>query len=157
MEEFLSNYYSSLTKGVEFTAALVGILVYQKYKNSNVKYFIWLLIGIAILELIGGYTIYAEIYDFEHLIKDTWYERNHWLYTIFWQIGASIGFAFYFRSFLKSQFFKKLILIGVLLFVVGSIFVIASQFDLFFVASFKPINISSSLLIILSVTLYLIE
>ena len=161
MQQFLWDYYSLLTKSVEILAAIVGILVYSKFRNTQVKYFIWILVGIAIIELIGGYTAYLEEYDFLSSLKDkisgTWLEDNNWFYTIFWELGATLAFVYYFRSLLKNNIQRLIIKTTAAGFVVASMVIIASKFDEFFVKSFPAISIMSAFVIVLSVAFYLVQ
>jgi hypothetical protein len=59
LREFLLHNYGFLTRLVEIIAAVSGILVFKKYKDTAVKYFIYFLIYVAIIELIGDYTSYV--------------------------------------------------------------------------------------------------
>lgn len=88
MKEFLIENYSLLTKSFEILAAMTGIFVYRKYRNSVAKYFIFFLIYIAILELVGGYVIYVRPDKFLHFLIGTLLEQNYWLYTLCWKVGA---------------------------------------------------------------------
>ncbi|MBT8269342.1 MAG: hypothetical protein HKO96_02270 [Flavobacteriaceae bacterium] len=161
MQQFLWEYYSQLTKFVEVLAAVVGILMYSKFRYTPVKYFIWILVGIASVEMIGGYTGYVEDYNFLSDLKEklagTWLEENNWFYTLFWEIGATLAFAYYFRSLLTNQTHKTIIKTVAAGFVVASIVIIASNFEAFFVRSFPAISILSALVIIFSVVLYLVQ
>ena len=92
MEKFLTDYYSFLISLFEIIAAVTGVFVYKKYAKTPVKYFIWILFGLAIVDFLGGYTVYLEKFDILHPIRDfikgTWLEKNNWFYTIFWKIGV---------------------------------------------------------------------
>ncbi|MBT8254558.1 MAG: hypothetical protein KJN68_11345 [Bacteroidia bacterium] len=161
MEDFLRDNYTLLTKTVEIIAAISGVFVYSKFKSTNVKFFIWILIGIAILELIGGYTIYIERYIFleplRNKIKGTKIETNHWMYTLFWKIGATIAFVYYFLLWIKGPIFKNILKILTAGFIIVSAVVIGSNFSIFFNTSFRSIGITSSLLIMIAVVFYLIQ
>ena len=161
MEEFLRENYSWLTKAVELLAALTGILLYSKYRNTRVKYFIWILIGIVIIELIGGYTNYVQEYDFlsdlKSKLKGTIFEKNNWFYTLFWKMGAPLAYVYYFRGLLKSTYQKKILKLIASGFVVASMVIIITNFNDFFVRSFPAISIMGALLIITSTVMYLVQ
>lgn len=113
------------------------------------------------MELVGGYTVYIDRFESLHSVKDylagTRFEKNSWVYTIFWKIGATLFFAWYFRKLLINTSYKLLLKIGSGLFLIIALTAIAMNFELFFRKSLTVINISGGILIICSVTLYLIE
>ena len=88
------------------------------------------------MELIGGYTVYVDRFDFLRPIKEflegTRFERNSWVYTIFWKIGATLFFAYYFRIHLRNQSFKLILKMSSGLFLIIALITIALNFDLFF-------------------------
>ena len=161
MDEFLRNYFTFSIKLFEIIAALTGVFVYKKYKDTPVKYFIWILIAIAIIELIGAYTVYVEKFEFLYPVRDflkgTRFEENNWFYTLFWKIGGPLAYAFYFCQIVKSLRSQKVIKATSLIFLIISISVIVLNFDLFFTSSFKLIQVLGAFLIVMSVTLFLIE
>lgn len=135
--------------------------MYKKYKNTSLKYFIWFLIGVLTMELIGSYPSYVENFEFfsklELFLEGTRFEKNNWFYTLFWKIGATLFFVYYFRSLVINPIFKKILKGLAVLFILNAVFTIVSNFDEFFIKSFSSINITSSFLIVIAVTFYLIQ
>lgn len=161
MEEFLKTNYSFLTKFFEFIAAITAILCYKKYKNTTIKYFIYFLVYVALIEFVGGIPGYVEKYDFlfdiKEKLKGTIFEKNYWWYTISWNIGAPIFYSFYFRKILKDNMFINTLKFTSFLFLVSSIIFIVLNLKAFFISSFPFINIFGTLMILLCVVFYFIE
>lgn len=161
MEEFLKNNYFFITHFVEFLAAIVGLIFYRKYKNSAVKYFIWFLVYVAIIDFIGGYPRYLKKYEFLYFLKDllegTKFEYKNWFYTMFWGIGSALFYAFYFQKIIKSKKSIRLISFSALLFVVSAILYISFNWTAFFTTNLSFIEIFGTSLILLSIILYFIE
>jgi hypothetical protein len=161
MREFLYNNYSLIINGVELLAALTGVLLYNKFKHTIVKYFIWFLVYVLVVELIGGYTVYVYKYEFldsiEQALKGTLIERNYWWYTVFWTIGASLFYATYFMTVIKTKVFKKILGWLRLVFFATSISYILFNLDAYFTSTLKFNTICTTIVILVSVVLYLIE
>jgi len=161
VKEFLLNNYFFITHFVEIMAALAGIYCYKKYKHTVVKYFIWFLVYVAILELIGSYPRYLRDYEFlnaaETYLKGTKFEKNYWWYTIFWKMGSPIFYSFYFQKLIKSKKNTRYLCYSTLVFFVFCIVIITSNWNTFFVASFPGISVCGSAIILLSIVFYLLE
>lgn len=161
MEQFLLENYSFLTKLVEFIAAITGVALYKKYKNTSAKYFIWFLVYIVVLEFVGGYTVSVQKYKFLHGIRDaikgTIIEKNYWFYSLFWIIGSSLFYANYYSKILTTPIFKKILKILSLSYIVISVFSIAFNFELFFKGSLILLIIYGGFIILLAVIFYCIE
>ncbi|TYA59281.1 hypothetical protein [Formosa maritima] len=157
MKEFLYDYYTFLTKSIEILAFVVGLIVYNKYKNTPVKYFIWFLGWIVFVETIGNYPRHLKDYDLEYLIEGTLIERNYWWFTLFWTSAAAFFYSWFFSLRYKSHMFKQIIKICqfiYLLFLLISIF-----YDplAFFSYRSEYLSILSVLVILLSLIFYFIE
>jgi hypothetical protein len=161
MEDFLREYFSFLNKAVEIVAAIVAILVYKKYRKTKVKYFLWFLIYVFILELIGGYTVYVSKFEFlqgvKNMLKDTLIEKNYWWYNIFWTIGSAMFFSSYFIISLKTKAFKKTLILGRAIFLIASLVFILFNLNDFFTSSLTFSTILGAILVLLSTVLYFIE
>jgi len=161
VQEFLLNNYSLFTHSVELIAAIVGLLYYNRYKDAIAKYFIWFLVYVAIIELIGAYPRFIRYYEFLSPIKNflagSKFERNHWWFTLCWHVGSAVFYAFYFREIIESSRLKAIIKICVLLFLGSSTLYILLHWDAFFVSFFPFIFIISVSIILLSIILYFIE
>lgn len=161
LEEFLKEYYVILTYGVEIMAAVAGILFLGKYKHSAVKYFIYFLIYVVFVELIGSYPRYLIKYDFLHdlkvVINDTVFVRNYWWFTIFWIIGSMLFYSFYYHKILEGRFFKKILKFGIVLALLMSLIVIFSDIEMFFNGRHFIINLLNAIIVLLCVLFYFIE
>ncbi len=161
MVEFLLENKSFLTKGFEIMAAVVGILYFKKYRHTAAKYFIYILIYIAVLELIGSYTVYVDNYgflsDIKDILKGTLFERNAWYYTFFWKIGAIILFSSYYQKILKKDYFIKLLRWSSYTFLIISFVLIFSDSTRFFKGSFPVISILGAIIIMECAVFYFFE
>ena len=161
MEEFLGTNYAIITHGVEILAAVTGLLLFKKYKGTAAKYFIWFLIYVVAIELIGNYTNYVKDYEWLHGLRDqlkgTLLEKNSWWFTICWSIGSAIFYSFFFKIQLKSNRYQKIIRAGQAIFLLFSITYITFNFDQFFTQSIPSITIGGSILVLVAVSLFLIE
>ncbi|GGG45070.1 hypothetical protein [Bizionia arctica] len=161
MEEFLRNNYSILITSIEVFAVFVGIISYKKYKYSNAKYFIYTLVYLFIIELLGAYTIYVEKYEFlnniEIALKGTLFEKNRWWFTIFWKIGGVLVFAIYYQRVLTNKIYLKLLKGSTILFLLFSIYIISTNWKDFFVKSFLSLDIAGALIIIQCAFYYFLE
>jgi hypothetical protein len=161
VKNFLLNNYSFITHLVEIIAALTGIFLYKKYKNTSIRYFIWFLIYVAILELIGAYPRYFRNYEFlnyfETLLKDTKLERNSWWYNIFWHLGSALFYSFYFTKVLKTSFYVKTVRFAGIVFFFSSIIYIITHWHELFTFQLVFLKIFGAVIIMLCVILYFTE
>lgn len=161
MKEFLYNNYSLVTKAVELLAALTGLLLYSKFKHTVVKYFIWFLVYVFIVELIGGYTVYVYKYEaldsIEQALKGTLIERNYWWYNVFWVIGAPMFYTTYFMTVIKTKLFKNILGWLRLLFFLITITYVLFNLDAYFKSNLKFNDILAVFVILVCVTLYFVE
>jgi len=142
-------------------AAFTGLLCLKKFKHTNTKYFIWFLVYVLIIELIGSYTSYIKDFEFlsklKEQIKGTIFQRNSWYYTLFWTIGSAVFYSFYFQKILKNKYLIDTLKILTRALLVFSFVVIVTDIDEFFARSSSQIKIFSSLLIIMAVIFYFME
>jgi len=161
VEEFFRNNYSFLTKSVELMAAITGLLLLKKYRHSSAKYFIYFLVYVAIIELIGGYPLYFAknefLSEFKTAVKGTLFEKNYWWYNIFWTIGSALFYSFYYIKILKTKFYTKIIKFGGILFFLSSLTYITTHWSDFFNSTIVFNQIFGAVIVILCVVLYFIE
>lgn len=161
MEDFLKDYYPLLIRTVEFIAAITAIIVYNKYKNTKVKYFLWFLIFVFITELIGSYTVYVHKYEFlsgvKTYLKGTLIETNHWWYNIFWRMGSALFFSTYFIKVIENKQYKKSLVLIRGVFLVSSIVYIVFNSQEFFKQPVLFIAIFGAIVILSSSVLYFLE
>ena len=160
-EEFLKNNFAFLNDGVIVISAVVGVLCFKKYKKTTARFFVYFLIGAALVDFFGKYPSYfAKVEGFKplfFLIKDTVFINNYWWYTIFWTIGTSLFFSYYFRRILINKRFTQILKYASVLLVVVSLCYLFLDWR-FFMGSFViPIIILNFIIIILSSSFYLIE
>ncbi|MEP5338316.1 MAG: hypothetical protein ABJL44_09865 [Algibacter sp.] len=157
MEEFLKQNYYLLTHSIEFLAAITGLFVYNKYKFTAAKYFIWFLWYLSIGDQLGSYVQYIGDSNFLHFLKGTVFAWNYWWYTLFWEIGAILFFTFYFYKILRNKKFSSIVkFLGIAFFVV-SVSVIVFNLDQFFTGYFDSINIIGAFIIFIVVIFHFIE
>lgn len=81
MMDFLTKNFSLINDIPLFIAALTGVFLYKSYKSTIVKYFIWYLVYVFTVDFVGGYSGYADKYEFlasfKMLLKDTVFEKNY--------------------------------------------------------------------------------
>jgi len=157
MEEFLRQNYYLLTHSIEFLAAVTGICLLKKYKKTAAIFFVYFLIYAALFDLIGRYPSHFKKLDVYYLIDGTIFEKNRWFYTIFWYIGISLFFGFYFQKIIIKKNYKSVIKYCTISFVVFSLAYISMNLDTFFIHSLPIINILGALIIFLCVILYFLE
>ena len=157
MEELISHNYRLITGIVEWSAAITGILCYNRYKFSTVKFFIWFLVYLSICDYIGGYTWYVHPNMFLEFLIGTLIEKNCWFYTLFWKIGAIMFFAFYYKNILKSEKFKLIIKFSSYLFLLFSLIVILLNLEAFFDRFFSSISVFGSVIIFMCTVFYFVE
>ncbi len=138
-------------------AAVTGILLYKRYSHTVARYFIWFLVYVALLELIGFYPVYFAKYDLLHIIKDTIFEDNYWYYTVFWSVGSVLFFVFYYHEVLRYNPYKATLKYGGFLFLISAIMYILTHIESFFSSQLVFITIFGLCLILLSVVFYFIE
>lgn len=157
MKEFLYEYYSLLTKSFEILALFVGLIVYKKYKNTQVKYFIWFLGWIVLIEFIGTYPKYLRDMGLYHFIKDTIIERNYWWYTVFWTSATTIFYSWFLSQVYESHIFKKIMVFCRYLFVIILLTTIILDFKNFFNFRANHLVLLNFSIILLSSIFYLFE
>jgi hypothetical protein len=156
-EFFLKHNYLVLTYTVEVLAALTGIFLFKKYKNTNSKYFILFLIYLTICDWLGAYTTYVHEGRFLSFFIGTVFEKNFWWSTLFWKIGAIVFFAFYYQKVLIYKRFKKVLKWSNYFFVIFSIIYIIINWEDYFTRFFPVIDILGAIIIFMCSVFYFIE
>ena len=157
MKDFLLNNYMFVNLAVVFIAAVTGLLLFKKFNNTPVKYFIYFLVYVFIADLLGSYTRILNQLDLSYLIEDTVFKRNFWLHTLTWYIGSAIFFNWYFRKVIKNNFLRNVLRYALLLFLIISVVSIAINFRQFFEGTFNIIRIGNMSIIMLCVAFYMYE
>lgn len=157
MKEFLIAYYLPLTYFTEILAALTGVIFYRKYKYTNVKYFIYFLVFIAIAELLAGYTHFIENNGILNFLKGTIFQKNYWFCSLYWDLGSIMFYSYYFLKIIKKRRFIITLKISRYLFLIFFFTYILFNWNDFFIKSFPIIDILGALIIFSCVTFYFIE
>lgn len=155
MREFLYEYYSPVTKCFLILAFIVGILVYKKYKKTQVKYFILFLGWIVFLEIIGSYPIYLKNSGLSHLIEGTLIEQNYWWYTISWASVATIFYSWFLSQKYDSNTLKTIIKFCIYGYVLTMLVTAIIDYKLFFKIRPTYITVLNVTILILSTVFYL--
>ena len=155
--DFINNNSSNIYLFLEILAAVTGLILYKKYKNTIAKYFIHFLVYTVIIVIIGRYSHLVRGEGILNFLEGTLLEKNYWWFTIFWEIAAGIFFGWYYSKILYKQLYKKLLRVSVVIFIVISIFAILLNIDLFFTGSISIIEISGAIIILQCASYYFIE
>jgi hypothetical protein len=139
-------------------AAIAGSIYLKKTPLHSVstKYFVWFLWFTIGVEAIGTYATIAffEGYDFFSFLKGTLIEDSNWIYNIYSLLMASF-FTYYFRSFIKSKLWKKVLFYLLIFYVLSSIFKL-SRIE-FFTEESKYVNLAGTFLVFFSIILFYFE
>ncbi|WP_250436925.1 hypothetical protein [Hanstruepera flava] len=110
-----------------------------------------------IIVFLGKYASYVRDDGFLNFLEGTLLEKNYWWFTIFWSIGGTVFFAWYFQKILNSKISKRILKISLVMFLIISVLEIVFTFPKFFNTSL-PFNKIASLMIILKcVFFYFLE
>jgi hypothetical protein len=97
------------------------------------------------------------LFKVEVYLKGTKFERNYWVYNLFWNFLGPLFLSFYYSKILKTKSFKVIIKTVAAVFLVASLIYIGFHFDSFFNSSVIFLKISALSVIILNIVLYFIE
>jgi len=161
VNDFIKEYFLCLNEGVIVLAALIGLLCFNKFKSTIVKYFIFFLVYVVVIELLGYYPRFSRSYEsffwIQSLVKGTIFEQNFLWYAIFWKIGSALFISFYFRLILKNKINRDLIKYLALFFVLFSVIYIAFNYQIYYTSDLKLIQFFGAFIILLCVVLYFLE
>ena len=138
-------------------AALTGVFLFNKYKNSSAKYFIYYLIFLSVCDLLGSYTKYIDKNGFLSFLEGTRFVRNYWWYTLFWEVLATVFFTYYYHRILRKLKFKHIIKYTGIAFFLFSVVYIILNMDAYFRSSLPLISILGAFVIFLCSGLYFLE
>ncbi len=157
MEEFLKENYHILTTITESLAAVTGLLLYNKYRFTAAKYFIYFLVYLTICDFISSYSMYVHPDKIFRFLIGTIFEKNHWWSTLYWQIGAIMFFSFYYRKILKTKNFKTIIKFSGYAYLFFSLVYIILNWNAFFYKFFPVMSILGAIIILICTVFYFIE
>ncbi|AUC81240.1 hypothetical protein [Lacinutrix sp. Bg11-31] len=157
MLEFLFYYNSIITHSIEAIAAITGLFCLKKYKGTAAIFFIWLLVYLCLVDVLGMYPKYYNTFDFLEPIKNSIFRRNSWWFTIFFDIIAVILFSLLFQKILKKKLSKNILKYGIILYSFIAIILIVLDIDALFKSNFRSIYILETILICCCSVFYFIE
>src|SRR5690606_7859544 len=156
MNEFLLKYYNTITFCVEILAAVTGLMLYNKYKQTAAKYFIYFLIYLSICDLLNTYVYYIKDGCLGFLVGPV-FIRNFWWSTLYWTFGAILFFVFYYECILMNERFNGILKYSGYFFLVFSIVYILINWDDYFIRFFPIISILGAIIIFLCTAFYFYE
>ena len=142
---------------LEILAAVTGIIFLKKYRGTAAEYFIYFLIYIVVYVIIGKYSHFVKDNGPLSFLDGTLLERNYWLFTIFWDIGGTLFFGWYFHKILENESLKKVLRISIVVFLTISIIEIIMTLPDFFKTALPLLNVASLIIILQCVFYYFLE
>ena len=162
MEEYLRlNYFYILNEGVIVFAGLIGLIYLKKFRNTNVKYFIYFLVYVVFVELIGYYPSMSLKYEslnwIHNLTEATIFEKNHLWYSVFWEIGSASFLSFYFRLNLENKIYRDIIKYSFIIYMILTILAFMLNYEIYYNNQLKSIWFLGVLQIIICTVCYFLE
>lgn len=157
MFDFIYKYSTSIYLALEIIAAVTGIVLLNKYRHTAAKYFIYFLVYIVAIVVIGKYSYYVRDDGFLNFLEGTLFEKNYGWFNLFWSIGGTVFFAWYFQKILNGKKSKRLLKISLVVFLIISISEAVLTFPKFFNTSMPFIKLSSLMVILQCVFFYFLE
>jgi len=155
--DYVINNSHNLILFFEILAAVTGLVLFNKYKDTNAKYFIYFLVYIVIIVIFGRYSYFVRNDGLFNFLDGTLLERNYWWFTLAWDIVAPTFFGFYYSKILQNIVRKKILKMSVIIFLVVSIIIIILNLNLYFTSSMKSISVLGALIILQCVFFYFME
>jgi hypothetical protein len=161
VEEFIKQNYYYINEGVIVLAALVGVFCLEKYKHTPTQYFIYFLVYVVCIELLGYYPLFAPEYtSMSWVVKitnGTILEENYLWYTLFWQLGSAIFLSFYYIKILTNDYYKKIIKFSIVFYVLFSVFYSILNYHIYYNDMIKLVWILGVCQTVLCIILYFLE
>lgn len=142
---------------LEIIAAVTGVLLFKKYRHTAAKYFIYFLVYIVVIVFIGKYSHLVRNNGFFSFLEGTLFEKNYWWFTIFWDIGGTVFFGWYYQKILNDKRSISILKISIIIFVLISLLEITFTLPKYFKTSMPIINLASALVILQCAFLYFFE
>ena len=158
MKDFIDNYYSIVYRIVILSAALTGILLYKRYKSTHIKYFIWFLVWVVVLEILAYYPrLLIDLGKYD-LVKESLLKNNYWVYNFGWVLASTLFYPWFLRKKYKSKTLVKIIKYLQYGFIVLFFVTMFDDFTDFFTKTTSlPIVLANIIIILLSTIFYLFE
>ncbi|MBD0831722.1 hypothetical protein [Aestuariibaculum sediminum] len=157
MDDFLKDYNFIFSTGIEILAAVTGLILYKRYKQTAAKYFIWFLVYLTICDFANNYVHHIKNDGLFSFLRGTVFIANFWWSTLYWKIGAIVFLAFYYHKILSSKGFKAVVKYSAFVFVIFSFVYILLNFEAFFKRFFPVISVLGAIIIFMCTIFYFIE
>ncbi len=139
-------------QAVEIIAACSGLYYLKKKSKVNkvTKQLVYLLWITVFIEFIGAYSIvaYYSNYKVFGFVKDTVFERNYWLYNVFF-IYSFAFYSYYFSSLHENKKIRKRFYYAIVLFVATAVINLFFS-DTYFTQIDEYIEVAGTLLILVT-------
>lgn len=160
MLEPLLNYYLKVLPIyiLEVIAIIAGFyFLFRRKANKWNKGLVYFLIFTVFTELIASYAIigYFTDYNYFSFVKGSLFEKNTWIFNCF-IILEFLFFILFFRYYIKSHNWKKIIKIAVIVFIITSILNLFLT-DIFFKGYSQVTIIFGTLLLLITIFRFYFE
>lgn len=162
LEDYIRyNYFYILNEGIIILAGLVGLIHLKKFKNTNVKYFIYFLVYVVFVEILGYYRRWYLTYDslnwLKEILEGTIFEKNHLWYGLFWEVASALFLTFYFYSNLENKLYKNILKYSLITYVILTLICFALNYEIYYNDQVKSIWFLSVVQIIICTGCYFLE
>ncbi len=157
MDEFIKENYTFLTRFVELTALVTGLVLFKSYKNSKAKTIIYFLVYAFIVDFIGNYPQMLYDNNLFHLIEGTIIERNYWWYNIFFWCGLPLFMVYINYNVVETRRLKKIIKYSLYVYLIQVFLTLVFRFEYLFTPEERFLKISSFWIVILCIIVYFFE
>ncbi|OIQ29058.1 MAG: hypothetical protein BM564_07560 [Bacteroidetes bacterium MedPE-SWsnd-G2] len=136
-------------------------MLFDKFKNTNGRYFIYYLFFVFIIELIGGYTVFIdrnrEFLGLRDCLLNTPFLNNFWWYNITWKIVAVILLSRFYQKVLENESFKRILKVSTILFTIFAFFYVGFNWDIYLNKSLIVLKLTGSIIVLQCVVFYFLE
>jgi len=161
MSSFLIENYMTIYRGSEILSVLAGVFCYKKFKSKSARIFIWFLVYVQFLEIIGDYPRKVKKIDsltwVGELIENTLFANNYWYFNVFWSVVVSAIIAYYFYLVTTDKILKKVIKLGTICFLLASVIILLLDYETLYYNLIFSIEVLSLALILLVIFSYFTE
>jgi len=151
----------TIYRGSEILSVLAGVFCYKKFKSKSARIFIWFLVYVQFLEIIGDYPRKVKKIDslnwVGELIENTLFANNYWYFNVFWSVVVSAIIAYYFYLVTTDKILKKVIKLGTICFLLASVIILLLDYETLYYNLIFSIEVLSLALILLVIFSYFTE
>lgn len=157
MLEFLYKHNTLITHSIEALAAVIGVFCLKKYKDTAAFIFIFILIYLFFVDLLGMYPQFYNDFDFLKPIESSVFRKNNWWFTVFFDVIAIVLFSVLFQKILKNSIYKSILKYKSIFYFLISVCLITSQLETLFKSSFPILYILQTIIILTCSIFYFVE